>query len=71
MDHIGSHACYIPKKKLYYFDSYGEKADPQILKLFKNIISQGEQMGMKFMKNTMKLDINIVVNVVCIVYILL
>ena len=50
----GSHwfACFIhiPKKKLYYFDSYGEEADPQILKLFKNIISQGEQMGMKFIE---------------------
>ena len=48
----GSHwfACFvhIPKRKLYYFDSYGEKADLQISKLFKNISDQGRKMGINF-----------------------
>lgn len=48
----GSHwfACFIhiPKRKLYYFDSYGEKAHQQILKLFKNIREQGYKLNMDF-----------------------
>ena len=48
----GSHwfACFIhiPKQRLYYFDSYGEKADPQIFKLFKNIREQGNKLNMEF-----------------------
>jgi len=48
----GSHwfACFIhiPKRKLYYFDSYGEPAEPQVLKLFKTIKEQGKTMNMDF-----------------------
>lgn len=48
----GSHwfACFIhiPKRKLYYFDSYGEPADEQVNKLFNTIIKQGKELGMNF-----------------------
>jgi hypothetical protein len=48
----GSHwfACFIhiPKRKLYYFDSYGEPAHKQVHKLFNMIKKQGKELNMEF-----------------------
>ena len=35
----------IPKSKIYYFDSYGEPAEPQIMKFMKEVVSQMKANG--------------------------
>ena len=38
----------IKKRKIYYFDSYGEKPDDQILKFINKVIEQGKELNIKF-----------------------
>lgn len=38
----------IPRQEVIYFDSYGEPPERQFRKFMKNVIQQGEELGMKF-----------------------